>query len=133
MHGLLLLVILFDVFVISVGQLHHLFVLQEKAFLLCFIDLDGRHKHSLCEQRIDLLHKLYSRIVLIDDQAINVLDDDGQASSLEEHDQLFPISSLVLETLMVLEGVHVDVSWEVPAEDLSNQEPIVESTFRVLH
>ncbi len=133
MHCLLLLVIFFDVLVICVGQLHHLFVFQKKAFLLCFIDLDGRHKHPLCEQSIDLLDKLNGRIVLIDNQAINVLDDDGQASSLEEHDQLFPISSLVLETLMVLEGVHVDVSWEVSAEDLSDQEPIVESTFRVLH
>ena len=88
--------------------------------------LDGWEELPLGEQSVDLPHKLESDIILIQDEGIRVLNDDGDLPTLEEDLELLPVVLLLLVVLRVLKRVHLDVLREVTRENLCNQEPVVE-------
>lgn len=95
-------------------------------WLLHLKQLDGWQELPLGEQSVDLPHKLESDIVLIQDEGIRVLNDDGDLPTLEEDLELLPVVLLLLVVLRVLKRVHLDVLREVTRENLCNQEPVVE-------
>ena len=81
---------------------------------------------SLSEQCVNLSNELQGHIILIENQGISVLNNDGNLSSLEKHLELLPVVLLFLIIFSVFERVHLDVSWEIPAENLSYKETIIE-------
>ena len=95
-------------------------------WLLHLKQLDGWQELPLGEQSVDLPHKLESDIVLIQDEGVRVLYDDGDLPPLEEDLELLPVVLLLLVVLRVLKRVHLDVLGEVTRENLCNQEAIVE-------
>ena len=81
---------------------------------------------SLSKQCVYLSHELQGHIVLIENQGISVLNNDGNFPALEKDLELLPVVLLLLIVFSVFERVHLNVSWEIPAEDLSDKETIVE-------
>jgi hypothetical protein len=82
--------------------------------LLKFVQFDGWHELSLCEERVDLSDELKSDIVLVEDEGVSVLEDDGDLPSLEEDLQLVPVILFLVEVLRVLKRVHLNVLGKVP-------------------
>lgn len=95
-------------------------------WLLHLKQLDGWQELPLGEQSVDLPHKLESDIILIQNEGIRVLNDDGDLPPLEEDLELLPVVLLLLVVLCVLKRVHLNVLGEVTRENLCNQEAIVE-------
>jgi hypothetical protein len=73
-----------------------------------------------------LLHELQGHIILIQDQGINVLDDDGNLALLKEDLQLLPVVLFLLVVLSIVKGMHLNVLREISTEDLCNQKAIIE-------
>ena len=95
------------------------------------IDLNWWHELPLSEQRVNLLDKLKSRVLLVQNQSINIVDHNWNLSSLEEQLQQLPIILLLLVVLGVVETMHLDLLREVPGEHFSDKEAVVESSSDV--
>lgn len=95
------------------------------------IDLDWRHELPLGEQRVNLLDKLKSGVLLVQNQSINIIDHNWNLSSLEEQLQQLPIILLLLVVLGVVETMHLDLLREVPREHFGDEEAVVESSSDV--
>ena len=70
--------------------------------------------------------------MFIKDECINWVDSDRDFSAVEEELKLAPVVALAPIVFSVGESVHADVSWEVSAEDFSDEESVVECTSNVL-
>ena len=77
------------------------------------IDLDWWHELSLGEERVDLLHKFESCVLLVEDKRIDVIDNNRNLSSLEEKLEKLPVVLLLLIVLSIVEAVHLDFLREV--------------------
>jgi hypothetical protein len=102
-------------------------------WLLHLKQLYRGHELSLSEQSVDLSHELEGHIVFIEDKWVEVLKDDGDLATLEEHLQLVPVVFLLLVVFCVLKRVHLDVLWEVTREDLGDQETVVKRPTKVVN
>ena len=76
--------------------------------LQSLIDLDWWHQSPLGQQRIDLLHELKRGVLLVQNQGVEVVDDDGDLPSLEEQQKLLPVILLLRIVLGIVETVHLD-------------------------
>ena len=81
--------------------------------LKSLIDLDWWHELSLGEEGVDLFHKFESRVLLVEDKRINVIDNDRDLSSLEEKLEKLPVVFLLLIVLSVVEAMHLNFLSEV--------------------
>jgi hypothetical protein len=95
------------------------------------IDLDWWHELPLSQQRVNLLDKLKSGVLLVQNQSINIVDHNWNLSSLEEQLQQLPIVLLLLVVLSVVETMHLDLLREIPGEHFGDEEAVVESSSDV--
>lgn len=85
----------------------------------------------LSQQRVDLLYKLQSRVLLIQNERVNRVQLDWHFAPIKKELELGPIVALASVVLSVGEGVHRDVSREVAREDLCDKESIVEGASHI--
>ena len=95
--------------------------------LECLIDLDWWHELALSQECVYLLDELKRRVLLVQDERVNVVDHDGNLSLGEEQLQLLPVVFLLLIAFCVVKTVHLNFSREVTREHLSHEEAVVES------
>ena len=72
------------------------------------VNFDWWHQLPLSEKCIDFLHKLERRVLLVEDEGIDVVDDDRDLPLLEEELQLLPVVLLLRVVFGVIKRVHLD-------------------------
>ena len=101
------------------------------ALLKSFINLDWWHQLPLGEQRVNLLNELKSRVLLIKDKCIDIVYQNWNLTLLKEELQLLPVVFLLRIVLGIIERMHLNLTWEVAGEDLSDQETVIKSASDV--
>ena len=96
------------------------------AFLLIFIKFNRWKELLFGEHRVNLFYKLKCSILLIQYESVNRVECDWDLPSVKEKLKLRPVIPFATVVLCVCESMHADIRREVPTENLSDQEAVVE-------
>lgn len=105
--------------------------ISRSTLLQRLVYLDGRHQLPLREQRVHLLHEFQGRVLLVQDQRVDVVYDYWDPTLLEEELQLLPVIALLCIRFRVVEGVHLNLLREVAGEYLRHKETVIECPVKI--